>query len=80
MAMIGCGECGDRISDKAAACPQCGNPLSETRELKPVEKVLRGLIGAVCLLLAAFSSPYIMVLMLVVFGGWLMYPLLKRFR
>lgn len=26
MALIECGECGKRISDKAAACPACGAP------------------------------------------------------
>jgi len=28
MAMISCGECGTEVSDKATACPKCGNPIS----------------------------------------------------
>jgi hypothetical protein len=26
MALIDCAECGKRVSDKAVACPHCGNP------------------------------------------------------
>lgn len=29
MALIKCSECGKEISDKAAACPNCGCPLAE---------------------------------------------------
>ena len=28
MALISCTECGQQISDKAVACPQCGSPAS----------------------------------------------------
>lgn len=28
MALISCSECGKEISDKAAACPNCGNPIA----------------------------------------------------
>ena len=28
MALIACGECGKEISDRASACPHCGNPLT----------------------------------------------------
>lgn len=28
MALIKCGECGREVSDKAAACPQCGAPVA----------------------------------------------------
>lgn len=28
MALINCSECGRQVSDRAAACPHCGNPLS----------------------------------------------------
>ena len=28
MALIQCPECGKQISDKAAACPDCGNPMA----------------------------------------------------
>lgn len=28
MALIKCGECGNEVSDKAAACPKCGAPIA----------------------------------------------------
>ena len=28
MALINCPECGKEISDKAASCPNCGNPMN----------------------------------------------------
>ena len=28
MALISCPECGKEISDKAVACPHCGNPMN----------------------------------------------------
>ena len=28
MALIKCSECGTEISDKAASCPRCGNPMA----------------------------------------------------
>lgn len=28
MALIKCPECGSEISDRAAACPRCGNPMT----------------------------------------------------
>src|SRR5688572_26286797 len=30
MALIDCAECGKQVSDKAAACPHCGNPMAAT--------------------------------------------------
>jgi len=32
MALTQCSECNRQISDKAAACPQCGCPLSKTEK------------------------------------------------
>ena len=32
MALINCSECGNQISDKAAACPHCGMPLRNEAE------------------------------------------------
>lgn len=32
MALITCPECGREVSDKAAACPYCGNPLKENAD------------------------------------------------
>lgn len=28
MALIACAECGHQVSDRAAACPQCGAPVT----------------------------------------------------
>jgi RNA polymerase subunit RPABC4/transcription elongation factor Spt4 len=28
MALIACSECGNEVSERAAACPQCGNPIA----------------------------------------------------
>ena len=32
MALIKCPECGKEVSDKAAACPNCGFPVCGTSE------------------------------------------------
>jgi len=32
MALIACAECNKQISDKAATCPQCGAPISASRQ------------------------------------------------
>lgn len=32
MALIKCSECGGDVSDKAASCPHCGNPISKEEE------------------------------------------------
>jgi DNA-directed RNA polymerase subunit RPC12/RpoP len=32
MALIKCPECGKEISDKATACPNCGNPMNQQEE------------------------------------------------
>ncbi len=29
MALINCSECGKQVSDKAASCPSCGNPINQ---------------------------------------------------
>ncbi len=56
MALINCSECGKDVSDKAAACPNCGAPLGsahtgQRRDNVPVRVVRAGwrweAIGAV---------------------------------
>lgn len=38
MALIECGECGAKISDKAPTCPKCGNPQdASTSKPEPVQ-------------------------------------------
>lgn len=39
MALINCPECGKSISNKAAACPHCGNPITQiqTEKQAPVK-------------------------------------------
>ena len=34
MALIKCEECGKEVSEKAASCPNCGNPINKTTESK----------------------------------------------
>lgn len=36
MALIKCPECGKEISDKAAACPNCGYPIASEQKLTKV--------------------------------------------
>lgn len=40
MALINCPECGKEISDKAACCPHCGNPMNQQTEDKQKEYIL----------------------------------------
>ncbi|MFC1712890.1 hypothetical protein ACFL6S_04430 [Candidatus Poribacteria bacterium] len=43
MALIDCPECSARISDKAAACPKCGNPMKPVADLTLVtRRLMRG--------------------------------------
>ena len=35
MAIVSCSECGHGVSDKAAACPKCGNPILTTTRKDP---------------------------------------------
>lgn len=44
MALINCSECGESISDKAAACPKCGAPITTyaTSDDTPVTTQLTG--------------------------------------
>lgn len=37
MALINCSECGKEVSDKAASCPNCGNPIQESTQSKEKE-------------------------------------------
>lgn len=34
MALIHCSECGNKVSDKAKVCPNCGNPISSDKTVK----------------------------------------------
>lgn len=34
MALINCTECGKQVSDKAASCPNCGNPINQQSQKK----------------------------------------------
>ena len=33
MALVKCGECGSEVSDKATACPKCGNPIAAAADI-----------------------------------------------
>jgi len=68
MALINCPECGKSISDKASACPHCGNPIAEppTQQQPPtqvkkfnIQKLLAVLLTVFSLIaLMATTSPY----------------------
>lgn len=50
MALIKCPECGKEISDKAAACPNCGCPIAEITttgdvRIKIPNNIVVGLVG-----------------------------------
>ncbi len=50
MALIKCPECGKEISDKAAACPNCGCPVAEmttsgTVRIKMPNNIVEGWVG-----------------------------------
>lgn len=36
MALIKCSECGKEVSSRAKSCPNCGNPIEESRIMKDV--------------------------------------------
>ena len=63
MALIKCPECGREISDKAAACPNCGCPLSEMItsgvvkiKLPRTEQMADGFMGLLASKTASISS------------------------
>lgn len=39
MSLIKCSECGHQVSDKAAACPNCGNPMAIPAVSKEVRTI-----------------------------------------
>lgn len=39
MALIKCSECGKEISDKAASCPNCGNPINVHMQVESTNTV-----------------------------------------
>ncbi|RMQ50269.1 Phage integrase [Pseudomonas cichorii] len=47
MSLIDCSECAARISDKAYACPHCGNPLKEPPSSGPFSEKNIGQIAGV---------------------------------
>lgn len=52
MALINCKECGKKISDEAAACPQCGAELPKTKTRNLLTTIV--VIGVI--LIAAFFA------------------------
>jgi hypothetical protein len=51
MALIECPECHKEVSDKADACPHCGNPIAATKNEKPKDKSRRGCLVFILLLI-----------------------------
>ncbi|MCT9017105.1 zinc ribbon domain-containing protein [Cupriavidus gilardii] len=46
MAIIKCSECGGDVSDKALACPKCGNPIARTPPIPQRKAAAKRSIGA----------------------------------
>ncbi|WP_084545589.1 zinc-ribbon domain-containing protein [Cupriavidus malaysiensis] len=52
MALIACSECNAEVSDRATACPRCGNPIAATQHQEPPKRSGRlgvglGIVGLV---------------------------------
>ena len=69
MALVYCSECGKQISDQAAVCPNCGNPIREiqmaeveqqTREYYKEQNKSQLFINIVCFLGAMFAGYKVM--------------------
>jgi TM2 domain-containing membrane protein YozV len=54
MALTRCSECGGEVSDRAAACPKCGNPVAPTIPIAPLKS--RGTAIALALLLGGLGA------------------------
>ena len=67
MALINCDECGFELSDKASACPKCGNPISSNennRQTLTVQETSKDLklklvIGMVVVFLGMIIAQYV---------------------
>ena len=59
MALIECPECGREVSDKALACPHCGNPIAPAERPpvvdRAVAKVAKGLGVLLIILIIIFG-------------------------
>jgi hypothetical protein len=57
MALVKCSECGAKVSDKAATCPQCGAPV-EPGAVKQVNTAVKkhSTVGMGCLILFAVGA------------------------
>ncbi|MFZ6655920.1 hypothetical protein [Undibacterium sp. TJN19] len=49
MALVNCSECDAEVSDKAAACPKCGNPIATPVIAKPTPWLRYTLISGITL-------------------------------
>lgn len=45
MALTICAECGGKVSDKAFACPACGNPIRQDQPRSPWAQTIGGIAG-----------------------------------
>ncbi|VXC20959.1 conserved hypothetical protein [Luteimonas sp. 9C] len=53
MALVQCRECGREISDRALACPQCGDPRRMASSSRGIRILLGVLVGVLVLMFAA---------------------------
>lgn len=72
MALIACSECNKQISDKAAACPHCGAPVSRSSAPSPELQPERPMATAAVPLVKKGTHPatWIALVMIVVAGVW----------
>ncbi len=58
MALIKCGECGSKVSNKAAACPKCGAPVDKNQKKKKKK------LGIGKILIILLVAPFVLVALL----------------
>lgn len=79
MAMVACDECGKQISDKAAACPQCG--AKPARKYPPLRSIAGAIIvlGFVLTVAVGLGSENIPILGPIMVGGGLILLIVSWF-
>ena len=58
MALIKCSECNSKISDKAANCVNCGNPINNVSEIKVVNKNEKGIAAILSYFVPGLGQMY----------------------
>lgn len=70
MSLVNCLECGKEVSNRAAACPHCGNPLDRIPPTGGQKKpVADQLIRLGCLLTILITIPILILLVIGMLAG-----------